>query len=188
MSLKLYTKTGDKGETGLLSGQRVLKSHPLIDLYGEVDGLNSAIGLALSLSNSNHEAVTKTLYNVQNRLFDLGSLLACTSDKWESFKLPGISIDAIAELETAIDQLDQELTPLKNFIIPGGSAGASALHVCRTDCRRIERRFVALNDEGETLPENSIQFLNRLSDFLFICARFVNKEQGVADVLWEAKK
>jgi cob(I)alamin adenosyltransferase len=187
---KVYTKTGDKGETSLVGGSRVLKSDYRIDIYGDVDELNSFIGLLISSVLENKLAIdVETLEIVQNNLFNLGSQLACEVDKRDQYKLPAIDNALTHLLEKKIDLMDEDLQKLKNFILPGGSVPASFAHLARTICRRVERKLVAANcDLNYTLPENGINFINRLSDYLFVYARFINLKLGKPEVLWSPKK
>ncbi len=175
---KIYTRTGDNGTTGLGDGSRVDKDHLRIEAIGCVDELNSLVGQLLV-----HElpkTVQSTLTTIQHRLFDLGGELC----------LPGqqvITADQVAALETVLDELNNGLAPLKEFILPGGCPAAAACHQARAVCRRAERRIYAL---GKTGPVNNttLQFLNRLSDLLFVMARYLNKSAGVADVYWEHER
>ena len=183
---KVYTKSGDKGETGLVGGTRVSKSDLRIDLYGEVDELNSFLGMALSfLEKEVLDSQGKVLSQIQHKLFDLGSNLACEIEKRSQFQLPQIKEEDIELLESSIDLMDGELEALKNFVLPGGHKAASTFHVCRTVCRKVERKIIAFNMEsGEELPENSQRYLNRLSDYFFVISRFVNLKANVEEVLW----
>lgn len=177
--MKIYTKTGDKGETSLLGGTRVSKNDTRIGAYGTVDELNSAIGLARSFW---HESpIDGELYAIQTDLFDIGSNLAAPEHQ-ERF--PGVSDERVVHLEHAMDRMEGELPPLKNFIVPGGSTAAAQLHVARTVCRRAERLVVSLGDEGEPM-QRTIRYLNRLSDYLFVSARYVNMKMGFGDVPWK---
>lgn len=185
---KIYTKTGDKGETGLVSGTRTLKSDPRIDLYGEVDELNSRIGLLVcELSEiKGYEAQRYFLEKVQCSLFDLGSNLACEADKRDEWKLPQVTAQNVLDLESAIDEMDKTLEPLKNFILPGGHRTAAQAHLCRTSSRSVERQLVEyFNLTQEALPPYSIEFLNRLSDYFFILARWLNKQNGRGETIWK---
>ncbi len=179
----VYTRTGDKGLTGLVGGTRIKKSDSRIHLYGEVDELNSYIGLAISLLDSTFDKIL--LQQIQSSLFDLGSNLACEKEKRSQFKLPQIKTSAIEKLETDIDQMDSQLLPLKNFILPGGSPAAASFHVCRTVCRRVERQMVDFEEQnlGE-VPENALKFINRLSDYFFILSRYLNHIQNNDETLW----
>ncbi len=180
---KIYTRTGDLGETGLVSGNRVSKADHRIDLYGEVDELNSRIGLASSFIQS--DEVCLFLRRIQSALFDLGSNLACEDENRGKYHLPQIKVEFVKELENEIDRLDAELVPLKTFILPGGGQAASFIHLCRTSARFVERKLVAYHQETqEALPENAAIFVNRLSDYFFVLSRYLNKAQKVEEVLW----
>jgi cob(I)alamin adenosyltransferase len=182
----VYTKTGDMGITGLVGGTRIKKSDPRIHLYGEVDELNSCIGFAMSLLES--RADKNLLLDIQASLFDLGSNLACEKDQRSKFKLPQITDELIEKLENSIDEMDSKLSPLKNFILPGGTSSAASFHVCRTVCRRLERQMVDFEEQhpGE-VPEKGMIFINRLSDYFFILSRFLNAEKNVEETLWMPK-
>jgi cob(I)alamin adenosyltransferase len=188
---KIYTKTGDQGETGLVSGNRTLKSDSRIDLYGELDELNSRIGLScshLSLELEFQQTVN-FLHHIQSAIFDLGSNLACEVENRAKFNLPQISDEFIGDLELEIDRLDHELAPLKNFILPGGTVVSSTIHLCRTNARTVERKLIEyFETTKEELPANSIIFLNRLSDYLFVLARYVNKMKSVEEIAWKPRK
>jgi len=185
---KLYTKGGDKGETSLVSGTRLSKSSKRISLYGEVDELNSALGMSIALleeSNENFSLIESELMEIQSNLFNIGSRLACETDAWDKYKLPEVRSEALGNIEVLIDQLDSELPELKEFILPGGSKAAAYLHVTRTICRRVERQLVEFLKEDE-LPAGSLQLMNRLSDLLFVSARYVNHKLEVIDIPWKA--
>lgn len=181
---KIYTRTGDDGTTGLGGGQRVGKDAPRIEAYGTVDELNSAIGVAcaLQVDGELHEMCVK----IQNDLFDLGSDLCVLEEDKKKYKIRTIEEAQVARLEKWIDKLQESLKPLENFILPGGSAGAAQLHVCRTVCRRAERDVLKLKRIEEIGP-NAFQYLNRLSDLFFVMARYENLKKGVADILWDQK-
>jgi cob(I)alamin adenosyltransferase len=183
----VYTRTGDEGSTGLVGGTRVRKSDTRIHLYGEVDELNSHIGLGISFLPINFDKTF--LYKIQSSLFDLGSNLACELDKREQFKLPQIKDGLIDKLEKEIDKMDSVLPPLKTFILPGGSLEASAFHICRTVSRKVERQMVSFEEQhiGE-VPESALRFMNRLSDYFFILARFVNYEKKIEEIPWVPEK
>jgi cob(I)alamin adenosyltransferase len=188
---KIYTRTGDQGETGLVSGNRTLKSDLRIDLYGELDELNSRLGFACSLmvGQLEFQQTINFFHDVQSAIFDLGSNLACEVENRNKFKLPQISNDFILELEHQIDKLDAELPELKNFILPGGSSVSSAIHLCRTNARSVERKLVHYFDiTQEELPINSLIFLNRLSDYLFVLARYANKLNKIEEITWKPRK
>lgn len=183
--MKIYTKMGDKGQTSLVGGSRISKADPRLETYGTVDELNSCIGVAISFlepSEKSQNAWT-VLEKVQHQLFNLGSRLACEDTKLLE-KLPPLNMGLVAEMESSMDQLDSSLPRLQQFILPGGSPLAAHLHFCRTVCRRAERILVHFaGDKG--LPADEVQFLNRLSDFLFVLARAANHSRGIADVEWK---
>ena len=179
--MKIYTKSGDKGETGLFGGERVLKNSPRIEAYGTIDELNSFIGLAITEVKS--PDVKNLLEKIQNELFTVGSDLAAPYDVDEKHKIMRVPQEFYTDAEKAIDKFEAELQPLKNFILPGGSKSASLLHICRTICRRAERNAVALNNSVK-VGDNIIIFLNRLSDLFFVLARFENHLAGKQDVKW----
>ena len=181
--MKIYTKTGDDGNTGLFGGGRVPKSHLRVDAYGTVDELNSFIGLA---TKSVVDKTTKNrLHTIQHDLFALGAVLATAQPDGIRKKpeTPDIPSSRIAEMETWIDAATGELDELKNFIIPDGTQGAIMLHICRTLCRRAERAVVALS-LSEEIEEGILPYLNRLSDLFFIWARLDNHQSGEQDVPW----
>lgn len=181
---KIYTRTGDKGETGLGDGRRVAKDHPRIEAIGEVDTLNSQLGLllaGLAAETSRHPqlaGVIEVLAPCQHRLFDLGGELAMPAYQ-------ALNIAQIQRLEAAIDEWNEELRPLENFILPGGSTLVAQAHVCRSLARSAERRCQHLN-AVEPLTGPGLAYINRLSDLLFVAARVIARRQGVAEVLWEA--
>ncbi len=184
---KIYTKTGDKGETGLVSGKRISKADERIELYGELDELNSRIGFAASFlgSDTHFNRTHDFLGHVQSIIFDLGSNLACEVENRAKYKLPQIPLSFISEVESEIDFMDKDLPELKNFILPAGSTGSAAFHLCRTNARAVERKLIAYKkNKGEELPDHSIEFLNRISDYFFILARYVNKHQKGTEKLW----
>jgi cob(I)alamin adenosyltransferase len=180
---KIYTKTGDKGDTGLATGERRAKSDVRIEAYGTVDETNATLGLARLHTEGELDAI---LARAQNDLFDLGADLA-TPAPADGTPLPFEALrvtDAQVErLEREIDQLNADLDPLESFILPGGNAAATYLHLARTVCRRAERLAVALAQTGEVVGDPAIKYLNRLSDLLFVAARVAN-DGGKADVLW----
>jgi len=182
---KIYTRTGDDGTTGLGSGQRRPKYDPRVSAYGTVDEANAAIGLARTQLLSTHPEVDAILARVQNDLFDLGADLA-TPDTGEKLPYEPLRIVAaqVKRIESEIDGLNRGLETLRSFVLPGGSPGAAALHVARTVARRAERLIVELShQEGEKVSAEAIQYINRVSDLLFVAARVVN-DNGKADVLW----
>jgi cob(I)alamin adenosyltransferase len=181
--MKIYTKKGDSGETSLFGGTRVPKSHERIEAYGTVDELNSFVGLAASYELSDVGA--KYLSRVQELLFTLGADLA-TPPSYQT-RIDRISENDVVFLEDAIDKLEEDLEPLKNFILPGGSQPGATLHVARTTCRRAERAAVDCA-EVDDISENCIKFLNRLSDFLFVIARYENKQAGIREETWKGEQ
>jgi cob(I)alamin adenosyltransferase len=181
--MKIYTKTGDKGDTGLFGGGRVGKDHPRVEAYGDVDELNATLGLVRALEPM--PRIDEVIVPIQRDLFSIGALLATPDrDKMRaSLEKARIDDTRIRELEVAIDQCEAELEPLRSFIVPGGTAKAASLHVARTVCRRAERRVVALQKEEE-LPPIVVVFLNRVSDLLFMLARVANRRAGAGEVSW----
>jgi len=180
--MKIYTRTGDDGTTGLYGKKRLAKHHIRIESYGTVDELNSWIGL-LADESSNSE-ISQFLRKVQVQLFNIGSHLA--SDKDVAYKLPEIKIGLIQELESTIDTMNEVLEPLKTFILPGGHQRISHCHIARTVCRRAERRVVALAEEEE-VDNHIVKVLNRLSDYLFVLSRFMAHELNVKEIPWDPK-
>lgn len=178
--MKIYTKTGDDGTTGLFGGARVRKSSARVEAYGTCDELNAALGVARSTKLD--PLIDAILANVQIDLFTLGAELATVPGKEENLGMALVSADDAARLERAIDEAELDLAPLKNFVLPGGSPQAAALHLARTIARRAERAVLTL-DDGPVRSEVVI-YLNRLSDLLFVLARRANKVAGVADVPW----
>lgn len=181
MSVKIYTKTGDKGKTSLLGGKKVAKSHERIDAYGNVDELNSFIGL-LKDQEAVEMRIEQQLYWIQETLFSLGSILA-TESGFKGFELPKITQIEITQLEQWIDHYDNQLPKLKNFILPGGHQTVSLCHVCRTVCRRTERGISKLAEQEE-LDKHILPFINRLSDYFFILARKLSKDLKVPETPW----
>jgi len=181
--VKIYTKTGDKGETGLFGGGRVPKDHPRVSAYGEVDELNSFLGLVRATEPI--PRIDEIILSVQRDLLAIGALLATPNPVKMREHLSKAHIDdkRIRELEQAIDAADLDLEPLKAFIIPGGSQKAATLHVCRTVCRRAERAVVTMQ-ESEAIPELAIVYLNRLSDLLFTLARLASKMGAMPEETW----
>lgn len=181
--MKIYTKTGDKGDTALFGGGKVRKDHKRIQAYGTVDELNAVIGMAISEITTMD--VTYALRRIQNQLFTLGADLATPGDNsLKGYTPQRVGMEPVEEFERLIDSFTNELEPLKNFILPGGSKGSAALHLARTVCRRAECHCVELAGI-EQINGNIVIFLNRLSDLLFILARVENKRAGIPDVIWE---
>ena len=186
MTFKIYTKTGDKGETSLYGGTRVSKAAARVESYGTLDELNALIGLAKS--EISDEKVLSQLQKIQFDLFTVGSEAATPTDKMLLANGKNrldlmISEKEITELEIWMDDFDAELEPLKFFILPSGGKAAATVHVCRTVCRRAERAMVFLNETEEVRPE-LIKYLNRLSDYLFILARYISKISGEKEDYW----
>ncbi len=183
--MTIYTKTGDEGQTGLFGGGRVSKDDPRVDAYGEVDELNAALGVARATGlPPDVEAHARVL---QDQLFTVGAVLATPAGTKADAHIPHVQPGWALAMEAAIDGYDRELPPLRQFILPGGSAAASALHLARTVCRRAERRVVALRRAEQVAPE-VVVYLNRLSDFLFTLARAANLRAGIPDVPWTPPK
>lgn len=181
--MKIYTKRGDSGETSLFGGDRVSKSNERIEAYGTVDELNSFVGLASSYNLSDRG--TESLRKVQELLFTLGADLATPPSA--KTRIERIQENDITYLEEQIDELEKELEPLKNFILPGGSQAGATLHTARTICRRAERAAVACHKVDE-ISDTCIKFLNRLSDFFFVIARYENKQAGIREETWDSSK
>jgi cob(I)alamin adenosyltransferase len=177
--MKIYTRTGDDGTTGLFGGQRVRKCDPRLECYGTVDELNAAIGLADVVSP---EIVKDKLRAIQNELFVIGAHLA-TPETGKTDSLPTLDDSVIARLEMQIDSAEMDLQPLRQFILPGGSEAGARLHLARTICRRAERLLVDFSLD-RPVPAMLLTYLNRLSDWLFVYSRWVNYKAGVSDVLW----
>jgi cob(I)alamin adenosyltransferase len=174
----VYTRRGDEGTTGLVGGQRIPKNHTRLEAYGTVDELNSLVGLLLTYLTD--EADSQQLIDIQNNLFAVGSELA-TIDRPARH---AVQPEDVAQLEEAIDQMDALCGGWKGFILPGGSPGAAVAHVCRTVCRRLERRIYAIDDQVPTAPV-LLQYINRLSDYFFLLSKKINKLQGVEENIWQ---
>ena len=181
---RIYTRRGDQGQTSLVGGQRAPKNALRIECYGTVDELNSFIGLAgvTAAGSPATSRLAAILRRVQHELFNLGSILA-TLPEDVGPQQPRVTSEEVAQLEREIDNANAELPPLRSFVLPGGSRLCAELHVCRTVCRRAERLVVALA-QSEVVPEEAIQYLNRLSDALFVWSRWVNHVLGAQEVLW----
>lgn len=182
---KVYTRTGDDGTTALGGGQRVGKDAVRIAAYGTVDELNSAIGVALA--GDLDEKPDRALRTIQNELFHLGSDLCVLEEDKSRIPVPTIEAHHVEALESLMDDLSGSLPPLENFILPGGSVGSAHLHVARSTCRRAERDVVSLA-AVETVGAHAVRYLNRLSDALFVMARYENAAKGVEDVLWDSRR
>ena len=181
--MKIYTKTGDAGETGLFGGGRVAKDHSRVQAYGDVDELNSSIGVARATQPVHF--VDEILEAIQRDLFALGGHLATPDPERvrQALEKAELTADRVADFERTIDSADQELPPLKAFVLPAGTPKAAALHLARTVCRRAERSVVRLSHEAD-VPELFLVYLNRLSDLLFALARLANHRDGAGDVTW----
>lgn len=186
MSFKIYTKTGDDGTTALIGGTRIPKNHIRIEAYGTVDELNSWLGIIADLLVK--EQVEKNvLKEIQNNLFTIGSSLACDPTKDTKMMIPDLLSSDIIFLENEIDRMDADLPALKNFVLPGGNVIASQCHVARCVCRRAERICVAMTQEGQQVDEKVIQYLNRLSDYLFTLARYLLKIHNGEETIWKVR-
>ena len=185
MSLKIYTKTGDLGKTSLIGGTKVFKSHIRIETYGTVDELNSYIGL--SSDHLTHTASKEILKEIQDRLFTIGSSLACDPEKEPKMKIPDLKESDIVLLEKEIDSMTAAIPAMKHFILPGGHVAVSTLHVARCVCRRCERLCVHMQQEDLFVDPLVIKYLNRLSDYLFVLARFTSHQLGVEEIPWKPR-
>ncbi len=183
--MKIYTKAGDQGKTSLIGGTRVPKSHIRIESYGTVDELNSFIGL---LSDLVDDSKIKTdLKEIQDRLFTVGSSLACDPEKESALRIPDLKEEDITGLELAMDKMNEVLAPMKSFIIPGGHQAISTAHIARCVCRRAERLCVHMQEEDLFVETLVIKYLNRLSDYLFTLARYIGHLNGVEDIPWKPR-
>jgi len=185
MAMKIYTKTGDKGKTSLIGGTKVLKSHRRIEAYGTIDELNSFIGL--SLDHISSFLIDNVLAEVQDRLFTIGSALACDPEKETQLKIPDLKEDDVLLLEKEMDKMNDVLPTMKSFILPGGHIAVSTLHVARCVCRRAERLCVGLQKKNDEVDPLIIKYLNRLSDYLFVLARFVANKLGAEEIPWKPR-
>ena len=183
--MKNYTKTGDKGSTSLIGGTKVSKSHMRIEAYGTVDELNSYVGLCRDLLDN--EEMRAELQEIQDRLFTIGSSLACDPNKEPLLKIPDLKESDLQFLEQSIDKMNEVLPVMKSFILPGGHPTVSHFHVARCICRRAERACVRLQAENQEIEPLIIKYLNRLSDYLFVVARFCGHNLNVAEIPWKAR-
>jgi cob(I)alamin adenosyltransferase len=187
---KVYTRSGDDGSTALIGGARVLKDHPRVEAYGCIDELNSLVGLcrcALTaekkLPAGDRKEFEIRLREIQNLLFDLGSVLSTPEGQgWKGMPLPGA--ETVIVLERSMDAMQKSLKPLDSFVLPGGSSSNAWLHLCRAVCRRAERRVLTLM-RRESAPSEAVRYLNRLSDWFFVAARFAARRGGASEFLWE---
>lgn len=189
--MKIYTATGDRGTTSLFSGERISKSHIQVEAYGDVDELNSVLGAFLATLTGKQKECMDNIQRIQSDLFHMGALLATAPDSSSVDSLTPFSKETIAFLEGAIDRMEEKLPPLKGFILPGGHIGAAWAHIARTVCRRAERHVVGLvvGHLGDDAPREHFQtaliYLNRLSDYLFVLARYCNHTMDVPERIWQ---
>ncbi len=182
MSQKIYTKTGDLGKTGLIGGTKVSKSNIRLEAYGTIDELNSYIGLVSD--NCNDERSKKILKEIQDRLFTIGSSLACDPDKEIKMSIPDLKENDVEFLEKEMDAMNETLPEMKHFILPGGHVAVSTTHVARCVCRRAERWCVNMQDQQLFVEPLIIKYLNRLSDYLFVLARYIGHLLQVDEIVW----
>ena len=185
MASKIYTKTGDLGKTSLIGGTKVPKSHIRIDTYGTVDELNSWIGVVGDYTADNHTKVI--LKEIQDRLFTVGSSLACDPDKEPLMKIPDLKEVDITLLETEIDLMNEVLAPMKFFVLPGGHLAISQTHIARCVCRRAERCCVNMQEQEIFVEPLVIKYLNRLSDYLFVLSRYFGHQLGIDEIPWKPR-
>lgn len=185
MASKIYTKTGDKGTTSLIGGTKVSKAHIRIETYGTVDELNSWIGLVGD--QIKFKQSKKILKEIQDRLFTIGSSLACDPEKEPKMKLPDLKEADIELLEKEIDRMNDKMPPMKSFILPGGHMAVSSAHVARCVCRRCERLCVSLQEQKMFVDPLVIKYLNRLSDYLFVLARFIGRRLKTKEIPWKPR-
>jgi cob(I)alamin adenosyltransferase len=186
MATKIYTKTGDAGNTSLIGGTKVPKSHIRISAYGTVDELNAFIGLLNDQLSDTHSR--EMLREIQDRLFTIGSSLACDPEKEIAMQIPDLKESDILLLEKEIDAMNEKLPEMKSFILPGGHVAVSTAHVCRTVCRRAERIIVELDSIQPLGQPLIVKYINRLSDYLFVLARYLGFLLGAEEVKWVARK
>ena len=185
MAFKIYTRTGDGGNTGLIGGTKVPKNDLRIETYGTVDELNSWIGMVADQVQD--ATVNPFLKDIQDRLFTIGSTLATDANRETKLQLPDLHAADITVLEKSIDDMTEQLPPMKSFILPGGHVAVSSIHIARCVCRRAERLAVGLRQHDLFVDELVIQYLNRLSDYLFTLARFIAQKLGAAEIAWKAR-
>ncbi|MFN2439687.1 MAG: cob(I)yrinic acid a,c-diamide adenosyltransferase [Chitinophagaceae bacterium] len=185
MAQKIYTKTGDKGTTSLIGGTKVSKSHIRIESYGTIDELNSWIGVVSD--HINNAATQQTFKEIQDRLFTIGSSLACDPHKEPKLKIPDLHETDVEFLEKEIDRMNESLPEMNAFILPGGAVVVSFAHVARCVCRRAERICVAMQADEQEVEELVIKYLNRLSDYLFVAARYIGHLQKAEEVQWKPR-
>lgn len=182
--MKIYTKTGDAGQTSLYGGQRVDKDDARVEAYGSIDETNACLGLARSQKLP--QAIDRVVERIQGDLFVLGAELACTPGNEARLRLPLLGEEHVSALEEDIDSAEAALTPLRSFVLPAGTAGAAALHLGRTVCRRAERKLLVVRRESAVRPV-LLKYVNRLSDLLFVLARGANHHAAVPDVPWQPR-
>jgi len=185
MAMKIYTKTGDSGKTSLLGGTKVFKNNPRIEAYGTVDELNSYIGLLSDFSNDDN--AKNILKEIQDRLFTIGAELACDPEKNSRITLPDLHESDVELLEKEIDKMQDQLPVMQNFILPGGNPAVSFAHVARCVCRRAERCTVNLQENSGAVDQLIIKYLNRLSDYLFVLARYLGMKNNAPEIIWKAR-
>lgn len=185
MSAKIYTKIGDHGKTSLIGGTKVTKSNIRIESYGTVDELNSFIGL--SGDYIKEEATKGVLKEIQDRLFTIGSSLACDPDKDPRMRIPDLKEEDVMLLEKEMDKMNEVLPEMKSFILPGGHVAVSTVHIARCVCRRAERLCVGMQENDDFVEALVIKYLNRLSDYLFVLARYVGHIYNVEEIVWKAR-
>ena len=185
MALKIYTKTGDAGKTSLIGGTKVSKSHIRIESYGTVDELNSHLGLLSDHLTDEHTKVI--LKEIQDRLFTIGSSLACDPEKEPLMKIPDLKESDVTLLENEIDKMNEVLPAMKSFILPGGHITISQAHICRCVCRRAERICTGLLEHNDFVEPLVIKYLNRLSDYLFVVARYIGHILNISEIPWKPR-
>lgn len=185
MSKKIYTKTGDQGKTSLIGGTKVAKNNIRIESYGTVDELNSFVGLVNDYIEV--EAIKVVLKEIQDRLFTIGSSLACDPDKMPLMKIPDLKEEDITLLENEMDKMNEVLPEMKNFILPGGHVAVSTAHIARCVCRRTERLCVSIKENRGFVEPLVIKYLNRLSDYFFVLARYLGHIYNVKEIVWKAR-
>ena len=183
--MKIYTKTGDKGKTSLIGGTKVLKSHRRIEAYGTVDELNSFIGLSSDHLKANN--IITVLAEIQDRLFTIGAAIACDPEKETKLKIPDLHEEDVTLLEKEMDKMNETLPAMRSFILPGGHVASSTLHLARCVCRRSERLCVRLQKKKEKVDPLVIKYLNRLSDYLFVLARYTAQQLGAEEIPWKPR-
>ncbi|MEO9011723.1 MAG: cob(I)yrinic acid a,c-diamide adenosyltransferase [Ginsengibacter sp.] len=185
MAMKIYTKTGDAGKTSLIGGTKVLKSSPRIDAYGTIDELNCFVGVVFDHCDDEHTKII--LKEIQDRLFTIGSELACDPQKETKMRIPDLHESDIQLLEKEMDEMDAQLPMMKNFILPGGHPVVSFTHVARTVCRRAERCIVKVQEEEQTISPLIIKYVNRLSDYFFMLSRYLGMKNNAPEIAWKAR-